>query len=103
MTEKSDLVDIEPARPFTVDAFVALLADDARFYAEGPPIFGAAPIRRAVGSLLTLEPAGSDIAAGGDLGYTYGTWRSANANGHYVHLWSRDARGVWRIAIALRL
>ena len=52
---------------------------------------------------LALEPAAGGIATSVDLAYTYGAWRSANANGHYVHLWARDAHDAWKIAVALRL
>jgi ketosteroid isomerase-like protein len=99
------LTDAERARPWGVDAFVDTLSDDARLYNEGPPLFGTGAIRTSVAAMhpLTLEPAGGDIATSGDLAYTYGAWRSANASGHYVHLWTRSARGTWRIAVALRL
>jgi ketosteroid isomerase-like protein len=99
------MTDAERARPWALDAFVSWLADDARLYREGLPVFGASAIRAAVSSMhpLTLDPAGGDIATSGDLAYTYGAWHSASANGHYVHLWTRGARGEWRIAVALRL
>lgn len=99
------LTDAERARPWALDAFVSRVAGDARLYSEGPPVFGAAAIRTAVASThpLVLAPAGGDVAASEDLAYTYGAWRSANASGHYVHLWTRGARGEWRIAVAMRL
>ncbi len=99
------LTDAERARPWGVDTFLDTLSDDARLYREGPPVFGADAIRAAVASMhpLTLEPAGGDMAASGDLAYTYGAWRSAATNGHYVHLWTRGAADAWKIAVAMRL
>ena len=99
------LIQRERAAPWPVHTFVETLADDARLYREGPPVFGATAIRAAVAAMhpLTLEPGGGDVAASDDLAYTFGAWRAANANGHYVHLWTRNARGDWRIALAMRL
>lgn len=98
------LQSIERTGTWSIDGFVAALATDARLYREGPPAFRADAIRAALMSLhpTTFEPAGGDAARSGDLAYTYGAWRSASANGHYVHLWTRDATGTLRIAIAMR-
>lgn len=81
------------------------LAADARLYRRGPPAFGSPAIRAALADILpqTLEPRGGDVAASGDLAYTYGAWRSGGAAGHYVHLWTRDRGGAWRIAVVVRL
>lgn len=94
---------LERAQPWSIDALVGNLASDARFYREGPPIHGSAAIRAAVEAVhpMTLEPAGSETATSADLAYTYGAWRSAGANGHYVHLWTRDDRGEWKLALIL--
>lgn len=99
------LLDAERMDTWTAEAFASALADDARLYREGPPVFGTEAIKLAVASMhpMTLEPAAGDMASSGDLAYTYGAWRSAVASGHYVHLWTRDARGDWKIALALRL
>lgn len=52
----------------------------------------------------TFTPLGGDIAASRDLAYTYGTLRTAQAAGHYVHLWTREPSGFsWRLAAVLRL
>lgn len=99
------LQDIERAGAWTIDAFLDTLAKDARLYTEGPPRSGAAALREALERSLpvTFEPSGGSDAASGDLAFTYGRWRSPSANGYYVHLWTRDAAGILRIAVALRL
>ena len=84
---------------------MATLARDTRLYREGPPIHGRDPIRTAVAAVhpMTLEPAGGETAASADLAYTYGAWRSGVEKGHYVHLWTRDERGDWKIALIMHL
>lgn len=99
------LQDIERAGAWSLDAFLDVLASDARLYTEGPPRSGAAALREVLASShpATFEPSGGGDAASGDLAYTYGRWRSTSANGYYVHLWTRDAAGALRIALAMRL
>jgi ketosteroid isomerase-like protein len=98
-------IEIERTRRFEADALVGLLADDARLYRSGPPIHGASAIRAALADSfpMALEPKGGDIASTLDLAYTYGAWRAQRATGYYVHLWTRDARGAWKIAVAISL
>ena len=99
------LQDIERVVAWSIDAFLDTLAKDARLYTEGPPRSGAAALREALASShpATFEPSGGGDAASGDLAYTYGRWRSPSANGYYLHLWTRDAEGALRIAVAMRL
>ena len=51
-------------------------------------------------------PLASFTAKAGDLGYAYGTLIAAGAAGPdtswYVHVWRRDARGAWRLAVDYR-
>ncbi|HEX4885391.1 MAG TPA: hypothetical protein VFX05_14715 [Casimicrobiaceae bacterium] len=87
-------------------AFLALLAPDAQ--AQRPdavPVQGAAGIAAAwPDDAETLAPIGGDMAASGDLAYTYGRASTARGSGHYLHLWTRSADGRgWRIGAALRL
>ena len=98
-------IEIERMRRFDADAFGDLLAADARFYRTGPPVFGAPAIRAALADALpmALEPRGGDVASTSDLAYTYGAWHAQRATGYYVHLWTRDARGAWKIAVAINL
>jgi ketosteroid isomerase-like protein len=97
---------VESGSAMDADAFTAVLATDARLYRHGSaPVAGFAPIRAALADVFpfTLSTAGGAVASSGDLAYTYGTWRAAAATGHYVHLWTRTARGRWAIAVAIRL
>ena len=98
-------IERERAQPWSIDTLVTTLADDSRFYRAGPPVHGRAAIRAAVSAMhpMTLEPAGGDIATSGDVAYTYGAWRSRDAKGHYVHLWTRDDQGAWKIALVMHL
>ena len=95
--------EIERARRWDADAFSDALAADARLYRSGPPAFGEPAIRAALAQAfpLALEPLGGAIASSDDLAYTYGTWRGERSDGHYLHVWTRDARGAWRIAVAI--
>lgn len=59
----------------------------------------AAPMRR-----VQWTPSGAGMAASDDLGYTYGRYERKHggadeAAGYYVHLWQRDEKGAWRIAV----
>lgn len=55
---------------------------------------------------LTWEPTMAFASAGGDLGYTLGTWRSSRAGpegnaevhtGKYVTIWRKQADGGWKV------
>jgi hypothetical protein len=48
------------------------------------------------------RPRGGRVARSRDLAYTYGRIVAPAGPSYYVHLWTRDAAGAWRIAIALR-
>ncbi len=64
--------------------------DSARTYFSGHPY------------LSTWEPIGADVAASGDLGYTYGSYGIRNAaegeKGYFLHAWKRSASGQWKLA-----
>lgn len=55
---------------------------------------------------LTWKPLGAELAASGDLGYTYGTWRftgkdtdgkPVTATGKYLTTWKRQKDGSWKV------
>jgi ketosteroid isomerase-like protein len=52
---------------------------------------------------LTWEPRGGDIAASGDMGYTYGVYvlkDSVNVQkGTYVTIWKKQADGKWKFVL----
>lgn len=45
------------------------------------------------------EPVFSDIAASGDLGYTYGSAEAGADKGYYARVWKRDDKGAWRMVV----
>jgi len=62
------------------------------------------------GNKLTWKPDFSDIAASGDLGYTYGTYvftskdkdkdgRPIVEYGKYVTIWKKQSDGSWKVAL----
>ena len=89
-------------------SFEASLAADARWHVDGrAPVIGKRAIARARAAeardarFVTL---GSEAAASGDLGYTYGRRETGGAPaGHYVHLWTREGDGDWRLVVAVDL
>jgi ketosteroid isomerase-like protein len=59
--------------------------------------------------LLAWEPIFADVAAAGDMGYTFGPWefkqdihdQKAVAFGHFATVWKKQADGTWKFAIDL--
>jgi ketosteroid isomerase-like protein len=60
------------------------------------------------GFILTWEPQFADIAASGELGYSYGIYTSTtkdaegNPNvekGTYITIWRKDKDGIWKFAL----
>lgn len=40
-----------------------------------------------------------DIAASGDLGYTWGSAEAGADKGYYARVWKRDIKGVWKVVV----
>lgn len=90
-------------------ALLKYLAADGRLHRDGLfPFTDAKAIRSLFNAGETLRyawtPIKADIAASGDLGYTYGSYeaRSADPNfpiqkGYYLRVWRRDGKGRWAI------
>jgi ketosteroid isomerase-like protein len=93
-------------------AYMAVVADDARFYRDGaPPAVG----RQAIGRLLgghpqrasSWEPTAAVVASSGDLGYTYGKTaemaagrpRRVRLPGLYFRIWERQGDGPFKIVV----
>jgi len=56
--------------------------------------------------LTTWKPLGAEVAASGDLGYTFGEYgisqgRGTAEKGYFVRVWRRQADGSWKVAIDL--
>lgn len=93
------------------DAFLAFAAEDAVLNRNDKLIKGKDAIKAyfeqqtLVNVQLTWEPDFVDVAASGDLGYTYGkyTFSATNSNGEPVHaiglfhtVWKRQNDGSWK-------
>lgn len=89
-------------------AFDAYAADDILMFMSGDPVRGrtelvAALSGRAPGATV-WSPLGGEISAGGDLGYTWGSYVSVPTEegaepgaGHYVTIWRKDSDGQWKV------
>ncbi len=87
-------------------AMAAFAADDGRVFQPGKPVAaGRQAIAEAyatweAGSVLQWSPAGADIAARGDMGFSWGQWSFTRPGaealrGAYVSVWRRDGEGNW--------
>jgi ketosteroid isomerase-like protein len=80
----------------------------------GDPVEGKAAIAKTMGFLdekqnhLTWSPVGADIAASGDLGYTWGTYEFQGVakdgkpvldRGKYMTVWKKQSDGTWKVAL----
>ncbi len=88
-------------------AMAGFAAEDGRvFLSRAPMIAGRENIERQYAgwdarSLLQWEPAGAEISARGDMGFSWGRWTLTReggepASGNYVSVWRRDGEGKWR-------
>jgi ketosteroid isomerase-like protein len=99
-----------------IDGWVDWFAEDGRMFPDGRDVIqGKAAIRELMAPLfsrpensLRWEPIGGDIAASGELGYTFGhsTSRRPNAAGEtgdhfgkYVTIWKKQADGGWKVVL----
>jgi ketosteroid isomerase-like protein len=90
-------------------AFLEYIDDDGIMMRDNAmPIIGANAIDYITSMndssiVLTWEPRGGDIAASGDLGYTYGVYEmkdSANVQkGTYVTIWKKQSNGRWKFVL----
>lgn len=93
-------------------AFLEYIDDEGVMMRDGAlPVKGARAIEY-IASLndsaveMSWEPQGGDIAASGDLGYTYGIYEirskdSADAveRGTYVTIWKKQEDGSWKVVL----
>jgi ketosteroid isomerase-like protein len=102
--------DEEFCRDFTargVEGWLAHFADDAVvFSADGPITRDRKALEAHYRKLfagkvpLTWKPLGGEIAASGDLGFTYGTWLISGETprtGKYQTIWKKQRDGSWKI------
>jgi ketosteroid isomerase-like protein len=95
--------------------YMSFYADDAAELPNGEDmLLGKENIAKTMGFLddknnhLTWTPVHADMAASGDLGYTYGTYefRSKDKDGKptvehgkYVSIWKKQKDGSWKVAM----
>jgi hypothetical protein len=85
----------------TAHAMLSVLGASPRWYRQGRlPVVGRQAVERLLGeeeAPLSWEPLRADAAESGDLGYTYGPYLRSGENGHYIHVWRRQAEGRWTL------
>jgi ketosteroid isomerase-like protein len=111
-----DFADIVAAeRAFAADAsarsvkeaFLTALAETSVMFSPGPVDgqrhWAAKP---ADSGKLEWTPEAAEVAASGDIGYTYGPWRFTSpgedkptAFGHFFTVWQKQADGQWRVLV----
>lgn len=95
-------------------AFVAFAAPDAVLFRDGVgPVKGhaaiAASFKEPGGALPEWEPEGGEVAASGDLGYTWGYFKwtardgsNRQVTGNYVSIWRRiDGQWKWIVDLGV--
>lgn len=93
-------------------AFVAYFAEDGVELDNGGGIVTKEDMRKEPawpdGTLLTWTPVKADMAASGDLGYTYGTYVFKSKNkegkivssyGKYMSVWKKQKDGSWKVVV----
>lgn len=92
-----------------LETYVAQLSDDVRVMRAGIAPGGkeavSSYLQAGKNVTLTFTPVGGEAAKSGDLGYTYGSYElredgQTKEQGYYAHIWKRDAKGRWRIAVS---
>jgi ketosteroid isomerase-like protein len=91
------------------EKFVTYFADGATVYAPGMPmVTGGEALKKmftemnkAPGFELTWTPTKAEVSAGGDIGYTTGSYQSQMGGvpekGKYVTVWRKQADGTWKV------
>ncbi len=128
-TSESEQVDVEAERnavlaadrawsetPPDIDRFVSYFTRNGVFLAGGaPPAEGLEAIRSDASELfgspgfaLSWSASMADMSAGGDLGYTIGSYEITSNDpagnpvtrpGKYVTVWKKQADGQWKVAV----
>lgn len=96
-------------------AFIAYAADNGVLLRpQSQPIIGRDNVRMYLtrnsdsGIRFTRSPQYAEIAASGDLAYTYGTYlvetvdmdgKVIASEGNYVTIWQKDAQGFWKFVV----
>jgi ketosteroid isomerase-like protein len=97
------------------EGYMSFYAEDGVEVPNGADILaGKANIAKTMSFLdekdnhLTWTPVGADIAASGDLGYTYGNYefqtkddsgKTVVDHGHYTSIWKKQKDGSWKVVL----
>lgn len=96
------------------DGFMSYFAEDGYDLPNGGEILqGKENIRKGIGPWgpdfkLTWTPVKAEMAASGDLGYTFGNYvatskgkdgKEVKSYGKYVTIWKKQADGSWKVAM----
>lgn len=94
------------------DAFLTWFADDGVELDDGGGIVSKEEMRKQSpwpeGTSLTWTPVKADMAASGDLGYTYGnyvfkhkdkTGKQIIDHGKYTSIWKKQKDGLWKVVV----
>jgi ketosteroid isomerase-like protein len=97
------------------EGYMSFYAEDGVEVPNGADILaGKANIAKTMSFLdekdnhLTWTPVGADIAASGDLGYTYGNYEFQTKDesgkpvvdhGHYTSIWKKQKDGSWKVVL----
>jgi len=92
--------------------FIPLLGAGVRMLRPGHlPIVGSDSVREflnAQSGKFSRSFLGGNISRGGDLGYTYGAYRSrgedqtSTTEGYYLTVWKKEGKGEWNIVLDLQ-
>ena len=81
------------------------MAPDAVLYRNGePPITDNGTIRKTIEAAMppfAWRPARADVAASGDIAYSYGSYVMGNEKGNYLRIWRLSQQGEWLIIVDL--
>jgi len=76
---------------------------------ESMPVVGRGEVEKlfekakSSATVLTWEPLSGDLAASGDMGFTYGTYLAIDGQdttrGTYVSIWKKDEEGRWKYVL----
>ena len=89
-----------------------LVAADARLHREDAfPVTSRQGMARAAAASFTRvawKPIDARVSASADMAVTYGSYQETDRSGqvrdgHYAHLWLRDAQGGWQLAYDVAL
>jgi ketosteroid isomerase-like protein len=101
-----------------LEGWGAFFSENSLFLSStGPPATGKAAIDLLIGptlgspdASLHWDPEGADVAASGDLGYTWGAYELVQrdpagvpilTNGKYLTSWKRHDDGSWNVAVII--